>query len=242
MNNEEREILFKEKFTELPKTIQTAIVNSNWLMKVRVISSRNGLLLDQAANIENIVFSTMLGFFHPDQVLKNIIDAGIKQPVAEKIIKEIDEQIFAPIKTDLVNTYNKFEQEDTEEGDNSLDILAGASAKPIVNEIHDDLPENREALLKEIEDADEVSTLPTVEVQSHELGNPMPTEINPLKPEPTLEIETKTTTPATISATVSTTAPTTSAQKPNPFAQKLTETVSNQPQSVKIDPYREPIE
>lgn len=208
-----------ERFRLLPKPIQEAITNSDWSEKVRLICKKNQLAFDAGTVVENSTLMVMVGVLSADELLEEILEEGVSEETAKNVIREIEAQIFLPIKNELVETFNKFENtiDEESEEDNSLDVLAGNT--PVEEKSPE---EEREQILKEIEDMDS-STNQTKEpqVETNAVVE-QKVDVPEIKAEekPSEEI----------------------VEKPNSLEQKLTEVVSTQPQVVKIDPYRETIE
>lgn len=222
-----------ERFDSLPRSIQTAIVHSNWTEKAREICKKNKLSFDVGSVLENSILMVMVGVLNSDEILMELKEEGVSDEVAREVVSEIDAQIFAPIKNELVEVFNQFEGENigqTEE-DNSLDVLTG--------ETHSDTSEqDRDKILQEIEDMDA-----SVNINSEIVANTP--EINAEKlTEATTDKPTEVVTPA-IGKTVESKLDTkTIEQAPegNPLEKKLSENVVVEPKIVKIDPYREQIE
>ena len=126
--------IFIERFKELPPIIQKVITKSNWLEKVRLITEKNGLLLDQGTIVENIVFSIMLGLLDPRMIQTYIVeDAGVEKQKAEAIIFDLEVQIFSTIKKELVDAFEQLELSQEEQKEKEPE-------------------ESREDILKQIED------------------------------------------------------------------------------------------
>jgi hypothetical protein len=218
-----------ERFDLLPKAIQDAIAHSGWSDKVRFICKKNQLNFDLGTVVENSTLMVMVGVLSADELIDEIKEGGVSDETAKIIIRELEEQIFLPIKKELVETFNNFEGDEisVSREDTSLDILTGESSSI---ESAGDQENDREKFLKEIEELDSAAS-------KSEQNPPTPNEIIKKEPEMDKNLEQKTAEDKTNEVKSEETQPETSS-----IEKKLTGTVSTQPQIVKIDPYREILE
>jgi len=93
-----------ERFKTLPKSIQDAILHSGWQNIIRNLVNQYGLRVDQGTQLENMVFSMMLGSTDSDEFFKFIMDdLKLDEPKALELFKDIDFKIFTSIYKDVVD-------------------------------------------------------------------------------------------------------------------------------------------
>jgi hypothetical protein len=143
MNNiEEKNIeeIVRERLESLPDIIKGSIKTSDWENKIREISKKNNLLLDQAFILERSVFMFILALISLDDLKRTLrTELKINSQGVENIILEIENDVLLPIKQHIVEFMDSEDQESVEEKkpEESLD---------------------RESILKEIEKDEENET------------------------------------------------------------------------------------
>jgi len=142
-NNNENNIkqVLKDRFKELPKVVQNAITDSDWLEAIRKITKGNNLLIDQGLVIENVTTYLMFGLIHPDIYTSKIKkEAELTNDQAIKIATEVEDKILKVVKAKIIEETQK------ETGEEVEDTL------PKINTNINDSEENeREDLIKELE-------------------------------------------------------------------------------------------
>jgi len=134
-----------DRFNQLPREIQIAIVKSNWEQKIRNIAQKNNLQIGDAEIVESETFLVMLGVEHPENYTKQLIkEIGLDKQKAEKITTEVNKEIFDTIRQKLIELNEQEELEDLEEqiGD---DKKPSAFYNPKINKI----PEEKTDLIAE---------------------------------------------------------------------------------------------
>lgn len=171
--------LIEERFAQLPKVIQSAITNSNWVENLRKIISENNLLIDQGLVIETETFLMMLGLEHPSAYTKNIKkEANLTKEQAIKIATEVEKRILVPVKKLII------EETEKEAGieENPLEEILGKdpeienSLPSIKTDLDDESSEDRESLINELEgdikiENDEDDELMIIEQPENELDS-----------------------------------------------------------------------
>lgn len=141
-----------ERFKELPALVQKIITESGWEKTTRRIVEQNNLRIDQGAAIENEVMLTMFGFEKPENFRKNIIkEAELDSETADKIVSDIDQNVFGLIKDKLI----------LETTEDDVDF----------EEINEKV-ESREEILSEIEKADQNESSPTSSIDKQIQAQP----------------------------------------------------------------------
>lgn len=229
----------KEQFLSLPESIQEIITESNWQEKVRLITEKNKIRIDQGAIVEHEVFLVMLGFDEPENFVKNLIkEAGLDISVAENIRKDVAVEIFSKIKSALVEKTS---------GPTTLEPYEGTKESAPKND--EEEIESRDEIMSQIEADDEYVDLPgdgREPVTETEIAAPTPTEITqPAETEIALtadsaqtqeQMQAQTETLAKEPQMQSAPAP-----RQNIVAENLEKPSVSAPER-KVDPYREPIE
>lgn len=97
----------------LPEITGRAIASIDWSSKLITIGKKYGLHIDDMEDFQTVVLKSMIGLVPPEQFETEIISAVALSPVdTEKIIHEINDQVFEPIhdfvvsggKTDVLKT------------------------------------------------------------------------------------------------------------------------------------------
>jgi hypothetical protein len=149
--NEITQQIAEERFELLPPIIQETIKNSGWQEKLNLICRKNNIFLDQVAEIESIILMVMVGVFHPNELKDELVDIVGNENVVNSLLREIEVQIFQEIKKDIIENFENFEAEETKQEENN---------QKIAEENDFDTEEERENLLKEIEDPETYNSIP----------------------------------------------------------------------------------
>jgi len=99
--NHTKEQLF-ELYGKVPEDIQSIIRDENLGPAIQVIGKDHGITPAQALDVEDVVLHTLLGIKPAHSFAKQIQEKlNISEDVAQKIAKDIDENIFSPVKESL---------------------------------------------------------------------------------------------------------------------------------------------
>lgn len=91
-----------ERFESLPKSVQDAVTSADVEKKLRALSQKHKLHLDQWVLLENEIMLTLLGIEEPENMSKNIErEVRVTPEVAQNIVNDIAVLIFAPIRESL---------------------------------------------------------------------------------------------------------------------------------------------
>lgn len=107
MNDKEKDLnkIFEERFAELPEAIQKAVTDASVEKKLRALSAKHKLHLDQWVLLENEIMLTLLGLEDPKEMAKNISkEVGIEKNLAQKLVNDIAIEIFKPIREQMQGT------------------------------------------------------------------------------------------------------------------------------------------
>jgi len=92
----------KERFKQLPKVIQDAILSADVEKRLRALADSKQLHLDQWGSLENEVQLTLMGFQEPEDLAKNIeANVGVTAEMASQLAQEINTAVFLPIREEL---------------------------------------------------------------------------------------------------------------------------------------------
>lgn len=92
----------KERFAQLPKVVQDAIVSADVQKRMRALADTHKLHLDQWESLENEVMLTLLGFEPIDRLEKNLVDeVGVDAATAHALTIDISRIVFEPIRQEL---------------------------------------------------------------------------------------------------------------------------------------------
>ncbi len=110
--DEQNNQLILERFRELPKVVQEAIVNSGWENKIRNIAQKHNLVIGDASILESNTFLVMLGIISPKDyfsTLKN--ELKLPEEILNDIVNSVEEEIFKEIKEKLIEIGNEPNEE-----------------------------------------------------------------------------------------------------------------------------------
>ncbi|OGG51823.1 hypothetical protein A2704_03650 [Candidatus Kaiserbacteria bacterium RIFCSPHIGHO2_01_FULL_54_36b] len=92
----------KERFGQLPKTIQNAITSADVQKQLRALADTNKLHLDQWQLLENDVMLTLLGFQPTEELAHHLkADLDISLEIATSLADDISRIVFQPIREQL---------------------------------------------------------------------------------------------------------------------------------------------
>jgi len=91
--------IIQERFAELPATVQQAVTDASVEQKLRALSAKYKLHLDQWVLLENEILLTLLGLEDPEDMAKNVAkEVGIKEELAQQLVNDIALEVFKPIR------------------------------------------------------------------------------------------------------------------------------------------------
>lgn len=92
----------EEKYQSLPEDIREVMIGVETAKVVGAIGQTHRLRIDQMGELADEIGLTMLGLTKPDEFLTHIKNRlQIDQTAAEQITREVNEQIFLPIRESL---------------------------------------------------------------------------------------------------------------------------------------------
>ena len=260
------EQILNARFEQLPEDVRGAITATPWKEKLKQISDKHNLHIDQVGHLGEETAIVMFGLEHPENLVANIVKhVEVSEEKAEAIAEDLNREIFLRVRESLKKI---FEERDERAGGSFLagSLLGKSGEKESATEMDETL--KREDILREIEDK-EHHNLPAVNKQELHLENPFPSEVGqsvfpqnqkttdsvkrenpveinfrteqaqkeiPIKQEEALKTMPKDIVKAKMSGTVNMPKETVEINDTNTSAKKLPSDVGN-----KIDPYREQI-
>ncbi|MAF59655.1 MAG: hypothetical protein QF858_04140 [Candidatus Pacebacteria bacterium] len=123
------EKLIQNRFIKLPEALQNAIRSSDFKEKIRRVSEKYKLHLDDGVVLENETVMVMMGLDDVKEFTKNL-QGGMKvdKSTAEKITADIAKEVFLPIRESLKELIARDSEEIAQDssGENiSQDTIAG---------------------------------------------------------------------------------------------------------------------
>lgn len=174
------EQILKARFEQLPEDIREAIMATPWREKLKQISDRHNLHIDQAGHLGEETVLVMFGIEHADNLIANIAKhAEISEEKAEAIAEDLNREIFLKVRESLKKI---FEERDEKGEDSSFlgdSLLGKRDKKETEGSLLGKTGEeelNRESILREIEDK-EHHNLPSTNKTELHLEIPFPSEI-----------------------------------------------------------------
>ncbi|MEK7569081.1 MAG: hypothetical protein AAB497_03130 [Patescibacteria group bacterium] len=101
--DDETQQIFKEQFGKLPAEVVGFISSANWDENLDEIGSLYNLSEDEAYNFKQEATLVLAGLVHPDEFGDNLEqEAGIHGAVRDAIVTAVEQKIFAPVRSALV--------------------------------------------------------------------------------------------------------------------------------------------
>lgn len=101
----------KQKFQELPQDLQDAIFSEDIAASIMAIGKKHHLPIDKVGKLSSDTNYIILGINHPRNYISNLQQhLEVNQDEARSIAKEVNEQIFAPIRESLKKMHAVDEQ------------------------------------------------------------------------------------------------------------------------------------
>lgn len=94
--------LMKERFQQLPMSVQRAITSADIQKRLRALAEKQKLHLDQWQTLENEVMLTLLGFQqveHLEDSIRN--EVGVSADIAAELARDINAAVFIPVREEL---------------------------------------------------------------------------------------------------------------------------------------------
>lgn len=112
-----------------PQQVQDVVMSDDTITIIEQLGEKYGLHIDQAGLIMKLVSYMLIGYLSPNQLLEEMTAGGIADATARKILAEINEKIFVPLR-EKMRGQNGPVAATTEEG----------PAKPVNMIVHPPLP------------------------------------------------------------------------------------------------------
>lgn len=104
--------IFRERYEKLPSDLREAIFSEENADKIQEISKKYSLYVDKMGELAEESGLVMLGFTHPKDFIKNLSERlGVDAEKAKEIAKDVNEQIFGPVRESLKKLHKISEEE-----------------------------------------------------------------------------------------------------------------------------------
>lgn len=101
-----------ERFSKLPKSVQTAISESSYQEKLYDIANKHKLSIDKMSAFEEVTTKVLVGIIHPDQYESELASkTGLASDEVGKMVTEVNEQILKNIRDILKKHWEENEGE-----------------------------------------------------------------------------------------------------------------------------------
>lgn len=108
MESERYENTIREYIEQMPPSLAQAIGAMGLPAKIQAIGKKNDLRLDQLGVVERELFMVLVGVEHPDTFARNLVrEAHLSTEQVAVITRDVNEQIIAPIRSQLVEMHEK---------------------------------------------------------------------------------------------------------------------------------------
>jgi hypothetical protein len=237
MQNEQTlQQMIREYEANMPPEIMNLIKSFDWKKEVRTIVNQNQLMIDVGSDLEESIYLMLLGVTKVADLYERLVEEHqIPDDKAQKIIQEIEVQIFNPL-------YKKMMELDGKDSPATASAKAPATPR---DEILAEIEKEPEVLIKFNTTPKESTSIPKQEASP--VSDPGITKPFTVSAGTTMQVEAeKIAAPASTMPTqpVETVVPAQGVQE-NPIAAALTKPTATANPSAKpysADPYREPIE
>lgn len=111
--NDETQQIFREQLRKLPNEIVEFLSSANWGGDLDEVGSLYNLSPKELSGLHREATLVLAGLVHPDEFSDNLEqEAGIHGAVRDAIVTAVEQKIFAPVRSAIVDF---LEQEETEE-------------------------------------------------------------------------------------------------------------------------------
>ena len=102
MPEEQLPSIVQQRIDELPESVQQAIADAEVEKKLRALSAKYKLHLDQWVLLEDEIMMTLLDLQEAEDMTRNIAKkVGVERELAQQIVNDIAIQVFQPIHKQL---------------------------------------------------------------------------------------------------------------------------------------------
>lgn len=106
----ETQKIFEGQLLKLPQAVIAFLSSANWNDDLDAISSLYNLNEEQTSSFKREVALVLAGLVHPDAFSSNLEqEAGLNSAVLEAIVAAVEQKVFAPVRTALVDFVEKEE-------------------------------------------------------------------------------------------------------------------------------------
>ena len=94
--------ILEEKFKQAPESVQLVLTSSKVTDDIQMIAAHNGLLIDQASILFDLVSYTLLGLIAAKDFVKTLSkEADIDEKIAKKVAQDINDKVLTDIRTSM---------------------------------------------------------------------------------------------------------------------------------------------
>lgn len=130
--------MLEAKFKQLPRDIQVALTSTEVTADMKKIASDNGLLLDQASVLFDLVSYVLLGLVPSGQFVKTFSkEAKVDAKVATAIAQTINEKVFSKIRASIQkieSNRSEISEQESESRRQNITALETAGGFSVVKE------------------------------------------------------------------------------------------------------------
>jgi hypothetical protein len=120
--------ILEQKFKELPESTQAVLTSPQVIESIKSIAEKNGLLIDQMSTLFDLTSYVLLGLLSSNQFVNTLSkETGITEPVAKVIADEINQEVFAKIRTSMRETEEKQESDNKSKPTHITDLEKAGS-------------------------------------------------------------------------------------------------------------------
>src|SRR3989344_4770320 len=126
------EQILKARFEQLPEDVRGAITATPWREKLKKISEKHNLHIDQAGHLGEETAIVMFGLDHTDNLVANIAKhVEVSEEKAKAIAEDLNREIFLKVRESLKKI---FEERGAEESSFLAGSLLGGKDKKTAEE------------------------------------------------------------------------------------------------------------
>ena len=131
-----------KRYKNLPPDLKDAMFSEEVTDKIMNISNKYGLYVDKMGDLGNEIGRVMLGLTHPKDFIANLSKRlGVDMEKAKSIAKDVNEQIFGPVRESLKKLHKIGEEELSEVKPRIVEAPIKEEIKPPAQEIQQPISE-----------------------------------------------------------------------------------------------------
>jgi len=161
-----------KRYKNLPPDLKDAMFSEEVTDKIMNISNKYGLYVDKMGDLGNEIGRVMLGLTHPKDFIKNLSERlGVDAEKAKSIAKDVNEQIFGPVRESLKKLHKIGEEEPSEVKPPTVEKpTIKEEIKPLAQEIQQPISEVKPLVEPPIVESPIIEQKPAEEKEIVEIG------------------------------------------------------------------------